>query len=58
VPNSSRNEVADPTSLSDQTRALYELRKPFVEPMPRMFRLINTVLDIIFYDVGVLTHAL
>jgi hypothetical protein len=34
MPDSSRNQVADPaTSLSDETRALYELQKPFVEPM-------------------------
>jgi hypothetical protein len=57
--DSSRNQVADPTaSLSDETRALYELQKPFAEPMLRMFRLTNTVLDIIFYDVGVLIQAL
>jgi hypothetical protein len=59
MPDSLRNQVADPTtSLSDETRALYELQKPFVEPMLRMFRLTNTALDVIFYDVGVLTQAL
>jgi hypothetical protein len=59
MPDLSRNLVADPTtSLSDETRALYELQKPFVEPMLRMFRLTNTALDVIFYDVGVLTQAL
>jgi hypothetical protein len=50
---------ADPAKeLSDETRALSALQKPFVEPMLRMFRLTNTVLDVIFYDVGVLTRAL
>jgi hypothetical protein len=59
MPDSSPNQVADPTaSLSDETRALYELQKPFVEPMLRMFRLTNTALDVMFYDVGVLTQAL
>jgi hypothetical protein len=59
MPDPSPNQVANPTaSLSDETRALYELQKPFVEPMLRMFRLTNTALDVIFYDVGVLTQAL
>jgi hypothetical protein len=32
--------------------ALYELQKPLVEPLLRMFRMTNTALDILFYDVG------
>src|SRR5271168_4667398 len=50
--------TATPTPLSDETRALYELQKPFVEPMLRMLRLSNTALDVMFYDVGVLSAAL
>jgi hypothetical protein len=38
--------------------ALYELQKPFVEPMLRLYRLTNTALDALFYDVGALTTAL
>ena len=37
---------------------LYELQKPFVEPMLRLFRLGNTALDALFYDVGALTTTL
>src|SRR5258708_19214416 len=37
---------------------LYELQKPFVEPMLRLCRLTNTALDALFYDVGALTTAL
>jgi hypothetical protein len=44
--------------LSTQNLALYNLQKPFVEPTLRMCRLTNTALDILFYDVGVLTAAL
>lgn len=38
--------------------ALYELQKPFVEPMLRLCRLTNTALDVLFYDVSALTKAL
>jgi hypothetical protein len=59
MPDSSANQVADPsTTLSTQNLALYNLQKPFVEPMLRMCRLTNTALDILFYDVGALTAAL
>jgi hypothetical protein len=37
---------------------LYELQKPFVEPMLRLCRLGNTALDALFYDVGALTTTL
>src|SRR5450755_2415075 len=37
---------------------LYELQKPFVEPMLRLCRLGNTALDAMFYDVGALTEKL
>jgi hypothetical protein len=62
MPDPSLPEVAAhptaPASLSPQNLAMYELQKPFVEPMLRMFRLTNTALDVLFYDVGVLTAAL
>jgi hypothetical protein len=35
--------------------ALYELQKPLVEPLLRMFRLTNTSLDMLFYDTGAFT---
>jgi hypothetical protein len=38
--------------------ALYELQKPMVEPLLRMFRLANTALDVLFYDVGAFTSAM
>src|SRR5229473_6426715 len=38
--------------------ALYDLQKPFVEPMLRLCRLTNTALDVLFYDVGALTKTL
>jgi hypothetical protein len=38
--------------------ALYDLQKPFVEPMLRLCRLGNTALDALFYDVGALTTKL
>jgi hypothetical protein len=38
--------------------ALYEAQKPFVEPMLRLFRLTNTALDALFYDVSALTATL
>jgi len=44
--------------LSADSLALFELQKPFVEPLLRMFRLTNTALDVLFYDVGKLTDAL
>src|SRR5262249_32962495 len=44
--------------LSPENLALYDLQKPFVEPMLRLCRLTNTALDILFYDVSVLTAAL
>jgi hypothetical protein len=37
---------------------LYELQKPFVEPMLRLCRLGNTALDAMFYDVGALSTKL
>jgi hypothetical protein len=38
--------------------ALYEVQKPFVEPLLRWCRLWNTALDGLFYDVGLLSVAL
>src|SRR6476661_4822476 len=45
-------------SLSIGNLAIYELQKPFVEPMLRMCRFANPALDVLFYDVNVLTAAL
>jgi hypothetical protein len=39
----------------DSGLALYELQKPLVEPLLRMFRMTNTALDVLFYDVGAFT---
>jgi hypothetical protein len=49
---------ARPKSLSAENLALFELQKPFVEPMLRLCRLTNTALDILFYDVSALTAVL
>jgi hypothetical protein len=38
--------------------ALYELQKPFVEPLLRWCRICNTAFDGLFYDVGLLSAAL
>ena len=45
-------------SLAPDTLALYELQKPFVEPLLRLCRLSNTMLDMLYYDVNALTAAL
>jgi hypothetical protein len=51
---------AEPTYAAGSTAnlALYELQRPFVEPVLRCFRFANTLLDTLFYDVGVLATAL
>src|SRR5438552_1454360 len=54
----SSHDAAATPSVSSGDLAIFELQKPFVEPMLRMCRLTNTALDILFYDVGVLTAAL
>jgi hypothetical protein len=38
--------------------AIYELQKPFIEPLLRFCRLTNTALDTLFYDVGALASDL
>ena len=38
--------------------ALYELQRPLVEPFLRMFRMANTALDVLFYDVGAFAAAM
>src|ERR1700730_17307199 len=55
-PAPSRVVAASSPAASDNL-ALYELQKPFVEPLLRLFRLTNTALDALCYDVGVLTRA-
>jgi hypothetical protein len=47
----------DPAAVSGDL-ALFELQKPLVEPLLRMFRLTNTALDVLFYDVGAFTAAM
>ena len=54
------SDPASPTSTAPSSAAfsnleLYNLQKPFVEPMLRLCRLSNTALDALFYDVGALT---
>jgi hypothetical protein len=44
--------------VAADTLAIYDLQKPFVEPLLRLCRLTNTALDTLFYDVGALTAAL
>src|ERR1700680_971914 len=46
------------SALSAANLSLYELQRPFVEPVLRMCRLTNTAFDALFYDVGALTAAL
>jgi hypothetical protein len=53
---SPRIAVSSPEAFDNL--ALYELQKPFVEPMLRLCRLTNTALDVLFYDVSALTKAL
>jgi hypothetical protein len=47
-----------PSTAPAQYLALYELQRPFVEPLLRWCRLTNTALDTLFYDVRALTAAL
>jgi hypothetical protein len=47
-----------PDAVAGGDLALYELQKPMVEPLLRMFRLTNTALDVLFYDVGAFTAAM
>jgi hypothetical protein len=47
----------DPAAMSGDL-ALFELQKPMVEPFLRMFRLTNTALDVLFYDVGAFAAAM
>jgi hypothetical protein len=51
-------DTAATSSSSITDPAAYELQQPFAEWMLRAFRLGNTALDILFYDVGVLTKEL
>lgn len=51
-------QIAAALSPAAANLKLYELQKPFVEPMLRLCRLGNTALDALFYDVGALTTTL
>jgi len=57
MPNTSASQAIS-TAVSPENLVLYEVQKPFIEPVLRWGRLWNTALDILFYDVGVLTSAL
>jgi hypothetical protein len=57
MPNTYASQAIS-TAVSPENLALYEVQKPFIEPVLRSGRLWNTALDILFYDVGVLTSAL
>jgi hypothetical protein len=52
------DKIANFSDSSPGSLALYDLQRPFVEPMLRWCRLANTAIDFLFYDVGVLTSAL
>jgi len=45
-------------AVSSENLALYEVQRPFIEPILRSCRLWNTTFDALFYDVGLLTTAL
>src|ERR1700759_474635 len=49
---------ADGSTVSPEHLTLYELQRPFVEPLLRWCRLTNTAFDILFYDVAVLASTL
>jgi hypothetical protein len=57
MPNRSGAQAIN-NAVSPENLALYEVQKPFVEPLLRGWRLWNTALDCLFYDVGVLSAAL
>jgi hypothetical protein len=57
MPNASLAQAID-NAVSPDNLALYEVQKPFVEPLLRWCRLWNTAIDGLFYDVGVLNAAL
>jgi hypothetical protein len=44
--------------MSPESLTLYEMQRPFIEPILRTCRLWNTSFDTLFYDVGLLTAAL
>jgi hypothetical protein len=57
MPNTPASQAIS-NAVSPDNLGLYEVQKPFIEPFLRWGRLWNTTLDILFYDVGVLTSAL
>jgi hypothetical protein len=57
MPNASAVQAIQNAVLPENL-ALYELQKPFVEPVLRWCRIWNTVFDGLFYDVGLLSTAL
>ena len=57
MPNASVGQAIH-NPVSPENLALYEVQKPFVEPLLRWCRLWNTALDGLFYDVDLLSAAL
>ena len=55
--DTSRSPAGGP-AVSPALSTLYELQRPFVEPLLQCCRLTNMAFDILFYDVGVLASAL
>jgi hypothetical protein len=51
-------ETGATSSSSITDPAIYELQRPFADWMLRLFRFGNTAVDLLFYDVGVLTRDL
>jgi hypothetical protein len=52
MPNASAAQAIQNAVLPENL-ALYELQKPFVEPVLRWCRIWNTIFDGLFYDVGI-----
>jgi hypothetical protein len=48
----------DPQTTGGGALSLFELQRPLVEPFLRMFRMTNTALDVLFYDVGAFAAAM
>jgi hypothetical protein len=57
MPNTTARQVTQ-AAVSPENLALYEVQRPFVEPLLRWCRLWNTGIDILFYDVALVTAAL
>jgi hypothetical protein len=58
MPHASADPVTAAGMPSPESLAFYEMQRPLFDPLLRWCRLVNTVFDVLFYDVGVLTTAL